>query len=133
MAIRSRHRGPAAYELRIVLERIRLLYDNLANALGDDDRQRELIAKMKVDADAVYKVAHVEALAPRWSRPSRPASGVQFNESHMKMRRIVMSVTSRCSTGRTTVGEAAEASTGFSRRADRADTRVAPDRSHAVS
>ncbi len=42
-------------ELTSRVERIRQLCENLTKALGDADRQRELIAKMKVDADAVYK------------------------------------------------------------------------------
>lgn len=42
-------------ELAARVERIRILCDDLNKALGAADRQRELIAKMKVDADAVYK------------------------------------------------------------------------------
>ena len=42
-------------DLAARVERIRALCDDLNKALGAADRQRELIAKMKVDADAVYK------------------------------------------------------------------------------
>ena len=42
-------------ELSVRIEQLRQLCGELDKALGAADRQRELIAKMKLDADAVYK------------------------------------------------------------------------------
>ena len=42
-------------ELAARIERIRQLCSDLEKSLGAADRQRELLAKMKLDADAVYK------------------------------------------------------------------------------
>ena len=46
---------PEQRELSIQIEKLRQLCSDLDKALGDADRQRELIAKMKLDAAAVYK------------------------------------------------------------------------------
>lgn len=42
-------------ELSARVQRIRQLCDDLEKALGAADRQRELIARMKRDAEDVYK------------------------------------------------------------------------------